>query len=450
VSVRRSTLLVLATATALAVTPTVVYGAHAGIVTWGLLAALGGGALALAHAVAARRARLGSLRRQFAFAVAIAVGQVLVAATSGALLMLVSPHDALFVLIIATLAGVVAARAAQLFATGVMADIEGLRATLEAVGEGARAPAAATRADDELADLAAAANAAIVKLGAAERARSDLIAAVSHDLRTPITSLRLLAEAVDDDIVDEETRRRYLRQMRTHIDAVSALIDDLFELSRLEAGDIAWTMRRVRLDELVGETVDAMRVQAAAKRVRLGADVPAGTAAQGDPEKLQRVLFNLIQNAIRHTPADGSVSVSAEGARADVWRSRSPTPGAASRRPSATASSSRSTAAAPRPHAPAAVRASGWPSRGLSSRRTAGASGWRTRPRARACASRSPLRRSSPGDGAHSRASPTTATVSPPAAGEGGPAAGVPRLGRPRRATIRTGRSLSERSRDRA
>jgi signal transduction histidine kinase len=314
VSVRRSTLLVLATATALAVAPAVVYGAHAGIVTWGLLAALGGGALALAHAVAARRARLGSLRRQFAFAVAIAVGQVLVAATSGALLMLVSPHDALFVLLIATLAGVVAARAAQLFATGVMADIEGLRATLEAVGEGARAPAAATRADDELADLAAAANAAIVKLGAAERARSDLIVAVSHDLRTPITSLRLLAEAVDDDIVDEETRRRYLRQMRTHIDAVSALIDDLFELSRLEAGDIAWTMRRVPLDELVGETVDAMRVQAAAKRVRLGADVPAGTAAQGDAEKLQRVLFNLIQNAIRHTPADGSVSVSAEGA----------------------------------------------------------------------------------------------------------------------------------------
>ena len=101
--------------------------------------------------------------------------------------------------------------------------------------------------------------------------------------------------------------------MRTHIDALSALIDDLFELSRLEAGDIRWTLERVPLDELVGETVEAMRVQAERKGVAVIANVPAALGpARANPEKLQRVLFNLIQNAIRHTPADGSVVVRAE------------------------------------------------------------------------------------------------------------------------------------------
>ncbi len=90
---------------------------------------------------------------------------------------------------------------------------------------------------------------------------------MSHDLRTPLTALRLLAEAVEDEIVDEATRRRYLERMRTHLEALGGLIDDLFELSRLEAGDINWSLERVRLDELVGETVEAMRVTADAKRV---------------------------------------------------------------------------------------------------------------------------------------------------------------------------------------
>ena len=102
--------------------------------------------------------------------------------------------------------------------------------------------------------------------------------------------------------------------MRTHIDALSALIDDLFELSRLEAGDISWSLEQVPLGELVGETVEAMRLDAEAKGYRGGGprSPPRCAPAQANPEKLQRVLFNLIQNAIRHTPTDGSVVVRAE------------------------------------------------------------------------------------------------------------------------------------------
>lgn len=148
-----------------------------------------------------------------------------------------------------------------------------------------------------------------------EAARRQLVAAASHDLRTPLASLRLLVEAIDDEVATGETRDRYLAEIRTHVGVLSDLIDDLFELSRIEAGDISWTMRQVELGELIDDTVAAMRAPAAERGVRISAELPAGgLVAQANAEKVQRVLFNLIQNAIRHTPADGSVTVSARPA----------------------------------------------------------------------------------------------------------------------------------------
>jgi signal transduction histidine kinase len=148
-----------------------------------------------------------------------------------------------------------------------------------------------------------------------EAARRQLVAAASHDLRTPLASLRLLVEAIDDEVATGETRDRYLREIRTHVGVLSDLIDDLFELSRIEAGDISWTMRQVELGELIDDTVAAMRAPAAERGVRISAELPTGSlVAQANAEKVQRVLFNLIQNAIRHTPADGSVTVRARPA----------------------------------------------------------------------------------------------------------------------------------------
>jgi signal transduction histidine kinase len=271
----------------------------------------------------ATRARgwAGSLSRQFALTVAIVVAPVLVALVVVGALMIVSQSDAALAGVIVLAAGAVAVVAAKLVADGILRDVHAIREGLTAVSHGERDVKIETGVRDELSELAQEANAMIARLRAEEAARDqsevarrNLVAAVSHDLRTPITSLRLLAEAVGDDIVvDPETRRGYLERMRTHIDALSALIDDLFELSRLEAGDISWSLEQVPLAELVGETVEAMRVQAEAKGVAVVAEVPpALRPAQANPEKLQRVLFNLIQNAIRHTPADGSVVVRAE------------------------------------------------------------------------------------------------------------------------------------------
>ncbi len=266
------------------------------------------------------RSLAGPLSRQLALAVAIVVAPVLIALVVVGLLMVVSDHAALLVAVIVLVAGVVAAFAARLVAGSILADVESIRDGLDAVGRGERQIEITTAVDDELGALAREANAMIDRLRTEETARDQsdaarrsLVAAVSHDLRTPITSLRLLADAVQDEIVDGETRRSYLQRMNIHIDALSALIDDLFELSRLEAGDIGWSLQRVPLEELVGETVEAMRVQAEAKGVAVLSEIPTSLApARANPEKLQRVLFNLIQNAIRHTPADGSVVVRAE------------------------------------------------------------------------------------------------------------------------------------------
>jgi signal transduction histidine kinase len=256
--------------------------------------------------------------------VAIVVAPVLIALVVVGLLMVISGHAAILVAGILVAAGAAAIGAARLVAGSLLQDVAAIRDGLEAVGRGEREVRIVTAVNDELAELARAANVMIEQLrleelarDSSDAARRGLVAAVSHDLRTPITSLRLLAEAVRDEIVDADTRRAYLDRMRIHIDALSALIDDLFELSRLEAGDIGWTLQRVPLGELVAETVEAMRVQAEAKGVAVSAQVPpALTAAQANPEKLQRVLFNLIQNAIRHTPADGSVVVRATASAA--------------------------------------------------------------------------------------------------------------------------------------
>jgi signal transduction histidine kinase len=152
-----------------------------------------------------------------------------------------------------------------------------------------------------------------------EEMRRQLVAAASHDLRTPLASLRLLVESIDDGVATGETRDRYLREIRTHVAVLSDLVDDLFELSRIEAGEISWTMRQVELGELIDDTVAAMRAPAEARGVKIAAELPSGHfLAEANAEKVQRVLFNLIQNAIRHTPADGSVTVRARNDRGQV------------------------------------------------------------------------------------------------------------------------------------
>jgi signal transduction histidine kinase len=278
--------------------------------------------IALAHLLARRRAALGSLDRQFGAGAALACGLVLIGFGAIALLMFVSASDAYLLAGVLIFAAALSCYCAALLGHGVKRDIQALRDHLRAVGDGRRPiEPVRTGGADELAELAAAANRMSEQLAereaerdAAEGSRRDLIAAVSHDLRTPLASLQLLADAIEDGLSDSErTSERYMREISLQVRAMSTLVDDLFELTRLEAGQIGWSMRQVQLRDLVIETVEAMRPQAVAKRISVQTLLPAELpAARANPEGVQRVLFNLMANAIRYTPADGSVTVAAE------------------------------------------------------------------------------------------------------------------------------------------
>ncbi|GAC1316512.1 MAG: hypothetical protein NVSMB25_02350 [Thermoleophilaceae bacterium] len=282
----------------------------------------------LSHALAARRRALGSLTLQFSTGAALAFGLVLVALGAIVLFMFVPLRDAGLLGALLLFAGALSCYSAAVLGRGVKQDIDAIRDRLTFVGDGGRGgQALAIAGRDEIAGLATAAEQMARQLAereserdAADRSRRDLIAAVSHDLRTPLTSLQLLAEAIDDGLLGANGgSERYLREMTLHVRSMSTLVDDLFELTRLESGEINWSMQQVHLDELVGETVEAMRSQAAQKRIAVRAVVPGDLpAARANPEGVQRVLFNLIQNALRYTPADGSVTIAAQSSASAV------------------------------------------------------------------------------------------------------------------------------------
>lgn len=291
----------------------VAYDGHAAWLALVLLGPLGLVSVLGGHFVAARRREIGSLRRQFAAVAALITAELLVAVGLFAAQMFVSSHDAFFTVLLVGFTAAIGVWVARMLARGVMDDVGAIRGTLDAVGEGRRDVRTGLQPHDELGRLGVDVDDMVDRIDREEGARRQLMAAVSHDLRTPITALQLIAEGLEDDIFEPERRREQLGRMTTHVRALSSLIDDLFELTRLQAGDIRWSAERVPLEALVQETVEAMRPQAEALDVAVRAELSADLApARANPEQLQRVLFNLIQNAIRHTPADGSVVVRAE------------------------------------------------------------------------------------------------------------------------------------------
>jgi signal transduction histidine kinase len=143
----------------------------------------------------------------------------------------------------------------------------------------------------------------------AEAQRRDLVIAVSHDLRTPLAGLRAMAEAIDDGVVaDPATVRLYAGRMRDLVESLGTLIDDLFEFVQLDAGAIAAETERARVADVIDSAVAACDGQATEKGLSLRTELGDAAAASCSP-RLTRVVQNLLQNAIRHTPADGTVVI---------------------------------------------------------------------------------------------------------------------------------------------
>jgi signal transduction histidine kinase len=328
---RRSLLITLPAVLALALAPAcavmaAIGGPSAVLSTVEILVPVGLVALALAQLADGGWLRLRTLRRRFGLGVGLALGQLLAAVAIGAAVMFVSPHDAWMTVAILLFAAVIATRAAQLLLRGVVEDVQAVSDGLHAVERGERGVRIDARSGRELEDLAQTANRMIAALAAEERARDaaelarrQVIAAVSHDLRTPLTSLGLLTQALDDDLVDAATARRYVRTMGANVRTLGALIDDLFELSRLDAGEVTWSTEAVCLPELVRETIELVRPETETARVAVSAQLPRDLMpADANPDKLRRVLLNLLQNAIHNTPPDGSVAITAAATNGTV------------------------------------------------------------------------------------------------------------------------------------
>lgn len=153
-----------------------------------------------------------------------------------------------------------------------------------------------------------------------EKGRRDLVAWVSHDLRTPLAGLRAMAEALEDRVVDDPaTVAEYHRRIRAETDRMTRLVDDLFELSRINAGALQLSLSKVPLSEVVSDAVASAAPIAQARRIHVvaaGSDWPVVAASE---RELSRVVGNLLVNAVRYTPEDGTVRVRAGRDRDRAW-----------------------------------------------------------------------------------------------------------------------------------
>lgn len=147
----------------------------------------------------------------------------------------------------------------------------------------------------------------------AEDARAterQLVAWVSHDLRTPLAGMRAMAEALEDGVVaDPATVAEYHSRIRTETDRMASLVDDLFELSRIHAGALRLSLATVRLGDVVSDAVSSAEPVAAARRIRVVASADGWPTVQASEPELSRVVANLLRNAIHYTPSDGTITV---------------------------------------------------------------------------------------------------------------------------------------------
>lgn len=285
---------------------------------WMIVAA---GSVTAVVAVAAQRLlRRTSIRARF-----VALPVVAAAVTAANLVVLylrmaVNDHDAAVVVTLLCYSLAAGLAVALVIARGTTGAVAHLADTARALGDGdldARVGALEAGPDLDalgatLDDMATQLAASQARERAVEQTRRDLMTAVSHDLRTPLSSLRAMIEALDDGVVsDPPTVTRYVGEMRRSATQLSDLVDDLFELAQLDAGAIEAETRRARLDDLVASALAAVEPEANAKGLALSADLGEAADANCSP-RVARVLQNLLVNAVRHTPTDGTVRLSAE------------------------------------------------------------------------------------------------------------------------------------------
>jgi signal transduction histidine kinase len=264
--------------------------------------------------------RFSSLRWALLTSIVITVLLVLSNVWITAQLMFISQHDFVLTTALLTFAGLTALIFGLFVASAITTRIRDLSVAAESLAEGKLETRLAVRGNDELSEFARTFNWMAESLQQidhqkrmVEQTRRDLIAGVSHDLRTPLTAIRAMLEAINDEVVtDPASIARYVGLSLAEVENLSRLIDDLFELARLDAGHLDAHFEYASLRDLISDTISTMNAQASRKRIILRCDISQDIdPVYMVPDKIRRVLHNLLDNALRYTPPSGDVTIRA-------------------------------------------------------------------------------------------------------------------------------------------
>ena len=274
------------------------------MISFALLVALATLAAGLLAAITLRL--LPSLRLRLVGLALLSVVLPLAAVLLSGVVMFDSKHD-LTILAAAVASSSVALGAALLLARSISAPIERLRGVAASLARGELDVRAVTAGPAEVDQLATALNSMAANLEELFDARRQLVAWASHDLRTPLASLQAMLEALEDGLAEPE---QYLPAMQEQVRTLGSLVDDLFELARIDAGVLTLELREAQLGGLVETCLRGLEAEAQARQVTLEARIDGALPpVRCAPEKVERVLLNLLANALRHTPSDGSIAV---------------------------------------------------------------------------------------------------------------------------------------------
>ncbi|MBZ5740393.1 sensor histidine kinase [Nocardioides mangrovi] len=278
-----------------------------------LVAALSAAVVGVIGLAAAWLLRHLSIRWQLGLIVLVSIGAVLAGVVAVSHMMFISHHDWEVVSLVASVAGVVALLVALAVGAAISQWSAALRRDARRLGAHGtyviepRGPSELQAVSEELARTSERLEESRRREARLEESRRELVSWVSHDLRTPLAGMRAMTEALEDGMAADP--QRYHRQIRAEVDRMVRMVDDLFELSRIHAGVLRLTPEPVMLGDLVSEAIAGADPVARARSVRLGGRVEEGVEVTADAAGLSRVMTNLIMNAIRHTPADGSVEI---------------------------------------------------------------------------------------------------------------------------------------------
>lgn len=264
-------------------------------------------------------ARRRSITTILSLTVGVAVLSVVAGVLAATTVMYLSDHDLVVLLAVVAVSGAISIAIAVALGRRIMAGSRALRAATRSVGED-EPLAVPVPPTAELAALSQDLHTAHQRLAdsrdrerALDDSRRELVAWVSHDLRTPLGAIRAMAEALEDGVVDDrDTVARYHQGIRVAVDRLSVMVDDLFELARIQAGALRLTPMPVALGDLISDAVASVEPLARVKSLRVSGHVDGPATVEVDVAAVGRVLGNLLVNAIRMTPSGGSVMIDGE------------------------------------------------------------------------------------------------------------------------------------------